>query len=427
MRKQKNHILKLTHTLRPCLMGLLLATLLGSCSSDNSKGRQPAADTSSQHTLPVDPALRRRLADLAAAPRPQGRLGFHVYDLTADRPVYGLNERKALPSASCLKLLSGVAGLHLLGTRHLYATSIYTRGQVVGDTLRGDVTFRAGLDPQLNGPDLGQFAAALRRKGIRRIGGRLLLDLQLHDPVRSEAHWYPWDLSFSHYGLLYKGAPRVQKELTAALRARGVSVADSQVALGRTPRGSHCIFRFYRSVDRVTERMWKHSSNTQATALLYTIGHRADPRAEPTAAGVAYLRRFMREELGLRDSALVVHDGCGLCTHNRLSPEALTTVLRYAYRHRPIYRLLLAQLSIAGVDGTLRRELAGPKTRGKIRAKTGTLSHPYGISSLAGYCRGSNGHLLAFAIMDSEMSVLDARVLQRKLGEALVARPEPGR
>ena len=102
-------------------------------------------------------------------------------------------------------------------------------------------------------------------------------------------------------------------------------------------------------------------------------------------------------------------------------------MLRYAYRHRPIYRLLLAQLSIAGVDGTLRRELAGPKTRGKIRAKTGTLSHPYGISSLAGYCRGSNGHLLAFAIMDSEMSVLDARVLQRKLGEALVARPEPGR
>ena len=45
---------------------------------------------------------------------------------------------------------------------------------------------------------------------------------------------------------------------------------------------------------------------------------------------------------------------------------------------------------------------------------------PYGISSLAGLCEGSNGHVLAFAIMDSEMSVLDARVLQRKLCEALV-------
>ena len=68
------------------------------------------------------------------------------------------------------------------------------------------------------------------------------------------------------------------------------------------------------------------------------------------------------------------------------------------------------------------REMTGPKTRGKIKAKTGTLSHPYGISSLAGICDGTDGHKLAFAIIDCEMSVLDARVLQRKLCEALVAK-----
>ena len=77
-------------------------------------------------------------------------------------------------------------------------------------------------------------------------------------------------------------------------------------------------------------------------------------------------------------------------------------------------------LAVSGIDGTLRRELASPKLRGKVRGKTGTLSHPYGISSLAGYCQGSNGHLLTFAIMDYKMSVLDARVLQRKLCEIMV-------
>ena len=82
--------------------------------------------------------------------------------------------------------------------------------------------------------------------------------------------------------------------------------------------------------------------------------------------------------------------------------------------------MLMQNLAIAGVDGSLAHEMAGPKTRGKIHAKTGTLSHPYGISSLAGYCRGSNGHDLAFAVMSSEMSVLDARVLQRRLCEKLV-------
>ena len=166
--------------------------------------------------------------------------------------------------------------------------------------------------------------------------------------------------------------------------------------------------------------MMKNSSNTQATALLYTIGHKANPHASPVKAGVAYLHAFVCQELGLRDSSIVIHDGCGLCTHNQIAPTTLTTVLRYAYNHKPIYRMLYDNLAVAGVDGTLRRELSSPVLHGKVRAKTGTLSHPYGISSLAGYCQGANGHLLAFAIMDHDMSVLDARVLQKKLCEILV-------
>ena len=82
--------------------------------------------------------------------------------------------------------------------------------------------------------------------------------------------------------------------------------------------------------------MMKNSSNTQATALLYTIGHKANPHASPVKAGVAYLRAFVRQELGLRDSSIVIHDGCGLCTHNQIAPTTLTTVLRYAYNHKPI-------------------------------------------------------------------------------------------
>lgn len=402
--------------------GLLTLILHTACSGGDKGSRQREhAKPAPQAT--VDTALTSRLRHFASQPRPRGNFGFYVYDLTADKPVYGVNENQAQSSASCLKLLSGVAGLQLLGTKHLYTTSIHSRGTMQGDTLHGDITFKADLDPQLREPDLMMFAQALRRKGIRRLDGRLRLDLVISEPVESEEHWYPWDLTFSQYGILYKGTDRISRHLRAALQSQGITVAESQVLLAPLPRGSHCHLRFIRSIDRVTRRMWKNSSNTQATAMLYTIGHKANPKASPTLAGMQYLRTFMRDSIGLRDSSLVIHDGCGLCTHNHLTPAALTAILRYGYHHKPIYRLLHQQLSIAGVDGTLRREMAGPKLRGKIRAKTGTLSHPYGISSLAGYCQGSNGHLLAFAIMDTDMSVLDARVLQRKLGEALVAAP----
>jgi len=410
------------------LRGTLLtlsALLFAGCGSDEKKsGGATVTPKKAADTL-IDQALAQRLSHFANAPRPRGQFAFYVYDLTADKPVYGYNERLAQPSASCMKLLSGVAAIRLLGPRYLYHSTIYTRGKLDGDTLRGDIAFKADLDPQLQGPDLAMFAKALRRKGIRRFDGRLYVDLLLSEPVKSEEHWYPWDLSFSRYGILYKGAPGVVRELKAALRNQGIGVADSQVVMGKVPQGSHGVFRFYRSIDRVTRRMWKNSSNTQSTSLLYTIGHRVNPNGDPVVSGVSYLRTFMRDSLGLKDSTLVIHDACGLCTHNHLSPVALTTILHYGYHHKPIYRMLYNELSIAGIDGTLRVEMSGAKTRGLIRAKTGTLSHPYGISSLAGYCRGSNGHTLAFAIMDSDMSVLDARVLQRKLCEALVEGVEP--
>jgi D-alanyl-D-alanine carboxypeptidase/D-alanyl-D-alanine-endopeptidase (penicillin-binding protein 4) len=392
--------------------------LIASCGSKEKEEKKTAAHCTV--TIPIDQGLKNRLIDFASKPRVKGKFGMYVYDLTANRPVYGFHENVSIPSASCLKLLTGISGLHILGTHYKYATSIYTRGSVRDGILEGDIAFKGDLDPQLNEPDLSMFAKALKRKGIRKLTGHLYLDLLLHDPVKSEQHWYPWDLSFSRYGILYKGAPKVKKELRSALRNQGIVVADSQVVMGKVPKGSHCIFRFYRGIEKVIKRMWKNSSNTQATSLLYTIGHRVNPHQHPTVAGVGYLRHFLKNDLGQRDTSLVIHDGCGLCTYNHLSPKALTEALIYGYQHKLIYGVLYRNLSIAGVDGTLRSELSEPKLRGKVRGKTGTLSHPYGISSLAGYCKGSNGHMLAFSIMDSEMSVLDARVLQRDLCKVLV-------
>lgn len=403
------------------VLAFAMALVLGCKSGKDNKVKE---NTLQVNNIPVDKDLRSRLNEFASKPRTKGNFAFSVYDLTADKPVCGYDENKTLPVASCLKLLSGVAGLHLLGTHYMYATSLYTKGNIDNGTLHGDVAFKCGLDPQLNEPDLDMFAKQLKKKGIKKVDGKLVVDLVLTDPVKSEQHWYPWDLSFSKYGLFYKGAPRVKKALKVALQKQGINMPDSQVVLGRVPKGSMCLFRFRRPVEPVIQRMWKNSSNTQATSLLYTIGHHINPKGVPTVVGVNYLRKFLKEELKQTNKAIVVHDGCGLCIHNHLSPAVLVAVLRYGYMHQPIYRVLMRELSISGVDGTLRSEMNSPKLKGLVHGKTGTLSHPYGISSLAGYCQGGNGHLLAFSIVDSEMSVLDARVLQKRLCETLVKKSD---
>lgn len=428
MKPNKTKFLLLSILTAAVILGIVvlvvfIISLFTECGSNKNK-KLTAADTIAvANNLPVDTALQSRLKEFSLRPRPNGKFAFMVYDITAQKPVYGCNEDMAMSSASCMKLLSGIAGLHLMGCNYIYYTTMFMRGKVAADgCLNGDVAFSGGLNPQLQPVDLNDFAKALSQKGVKKIGGKMIVDLVAKQPVQSEAHWYPWDLSFSKYGLLYKGDTRIIAALKSALRSQGIAVKDSQIVQAPTPKGMTAVHSDTLAIDEVVKKMWKNSSNTQATAMLYTIGHRVDPKLHPATAGVAYLRRFLHDEVGMPHKSLVIHDGCGLCTHNHLSPRALTAVLDYGYRDLDIREALERNLSVSGTDGTLKREMTGPKTRGKIKAKTGTLSHPYGISSLAGICDGTDGHKLAFAIMDCEMSVLDARVLQRKLCEALVAK-----
>lgn len=97
-----------------------VALLITACSDKHQKEpKEKKLD------IAIDDSLRSRLATFAQGPRVQGKFAFHVYDLTADKPVYGYQETLSQPSASCLKLLCGVAGLHLLGSDYLYITGLY--------------------------------------------------------------------------------------------------------------------------------------------------------------------------------------------------------------------------------------------------------------------------------------------------------------
>ena len=270
-------------------MGVILLAIVTACvilcvkaCTGNGDEEQKATENIVKEGATVDTALVGRLKDFAAKPRPEGKFAFHVYDITADKPVYGCNDTLALPSASCMKLLSGIAGLRLLGCNYHYWTAIFMRGTVTADgTLNGDIAFRAGLDPQLMAPDLNDFAKAAKKKRIKRISGKLIVDLAITEPVKSEEHWFPWDLTFSKYGLFYKGKERVIKALKASLRGQGITVKDEQIVMAAVPKGAKCLCITRRYIDDVVKRMWKNSSNTQATAMLYTIGNRINPKGDP--------------------------------------------------------------------------------------------------------------------------------------------------
>lgn len=404
---------------------LLLATAISFCSlttacKNNDRDNDIKGKLENKENIEIDSTLTTRTDSCMKKMLVYGPSAVYLYDITADKPVYGYNKDSLMHSASCMKLLTGVAGLQLLGTDFKYETKLFINGNIEQQVLNGDITLRTGLDPQFLTQDMNMFSKRLNSMGIKEIKGNVFIDADITEPVKAEEHWYPWDLTFNRYGIFYKGTDRVMRDFKASLLAQGIKFDNQKVQIAKTPEGSRCIYTFYHPVANVIAKMWRNSSNTQSTSLLYTIGRKASPEGNFVDNGAEYLRSFIKEELRLTDGDAIIHDGCGLCTHNKLTPELLVRVLRYGYYHKPIYDMMKQYLPISGKSGSMRTEMTRSKARGKIQAKTGTLSHPYGISTLAGFCTGSNGHQLCFAIMSYDMSVLDGRMIQKKMCEQFI-------
>ncbi len=135
------------------------------------------------------------------------------------------------------------------------------------------------------------------------------------------------------------------------------------------------------------------SVNSYAENLLKTIGYNDQGEGSRTAglqAMADYWDAYdMEPELGS------LHDGSGLSTSNRLTPNQLITVMTAA-AHHPTFNILFHSLPLAGYSGSLANHLRGSESEGVLRAKSGFLNN---VMAYAGYTPMQNGSLAAFVII----------------------------
>ncbi|ARN57165.1 D-alanyl-D-alanine carboxypeptidase precursor [Sedimentisphaera salicampi] len=86
---------------------------------------------------------------------------------------------------------------------------------------------------------------------------------------------------------------------------------------------------------------------------------------------------------------VVIRDGSGLSRGNRLTAEVIAAVLRHQYE-REDFEKFKDTLAVGGVSGSgpVKRYFTQPSYKGKIYAKSGTMT---GIKALAGYCFTDSG------------------------------------
>ena len=164
--------------------------------------------------------------------------------------------------------------------------------------------------------------------------------------------------------------------------------------LAQLPANALILGHVAHSMAEVVTQLNKESDNLNAEMLLYAMGYQQDATITSTEKGIAVVQQMIGQ-MGLNPKGYSIVDGSGLSNQNYLTPELLVTVLKYMYQS-PDFELFRQSLPIAGVDGTLENRMKGSAAYRKVTAKTGSLT---GVSTLSGYVKARNGHLLAFSVM----------------------------
>lgn len=377
----------------------------------------------------LDPAqVRRALAPGLDDPDLGRHLLASVTALDEPTPVFERGAGAATP-ASTMKLLTAAAALATLGPEHTFTTKVVTdrRNRIVlvggGDPY---LASRPPADPSTypRRADVVTLARAtaraLRQDGTRRV--RLgyddslfqgpLLDPSWPDDYAPDGVVAPITALWVDEGRPANGIGRVADPpataaavFAEALRRSGVAVAGDPEHRRADSDAVPLASVASAPLARIVEQTLVVSDNEAAEVLAHHVGLATGGTG--SFAGGAHGVQAVLGELGVPFTGARVYDGSGLSRRNRLPPPTLTAVLRLAAsRDHPELRPVLTGLPVAGFTGSLesRFDEAPPQGRGRVRAKTGTLT---GVSSLAGVATDLDGNPMAFVLMADRVALLD--------------------
>ena len=126
--------------------------------------------------------------------------------------------------------------------------------------------------------------------------------------------------------------------------------------------------------------LWLPSDNLVAELLLRQLGFARDGAPGTTEHGAA-LEKTWLSSLGVDTGSLAIDDGSGLSTYDRITPRDLVTILKHDW-DGPNRDVVLDDLPLAGVRGSLTSSFVGTAAEKHVFAKTGGISH---VNTLSGY------------------------------------------
>ncbi|MFK3717830.1 D-alanyl-D-alanine carboxypeptidase/D-alanyl-D-alanine-endopeptidase, partial [Escherichia coli] len=119
-------------------------------------------------------------------------LALMVQKVGAQAPEIDYHSQQMALPASTQKVITALAALLQLGPDFRFTTTLETSGNVEGGELKGDLIARFGGDPAFKRQDVRNMVAVLKKSGVTKIDGNVLIDTSIfasHD----KAPGWPWN------------------------------------------------------------------------------------------------------------------------------------------------------------------------------------------------------------------------------------------
>ena len=180
--------------------------------------------------------------------------------------------------------------------------------------------------------------------------------------------------------------------LRESLLREGIAV-NGEVLEGSLKEGSeiHELVAFSTPIANCLQRTNKDSLGLAAEAMFKRLDaqSRPDRRQGSWEGGQRVLAEYLGS-LGVSEREFVISDGSGLSRDNRLSANALTSVLAHVAAG-PDWEFYRNSLAVGGLDGTIEKQFWEKNYRGRVQAKSGYIQ---AVRALSGVVRTDCGDFI---------------------------------
>lgn len=200
------------------------------------------------------------------------------------------------------------------------------------------------------------------------------------------------------------------------LHDEGVKVGGT-LQLKKIPRNAKNLFTYYSdSLEKIVSKTAKKSNNLYARHLLLLLGAKVYGAPATLQKGRDAVARILRSKGALGHGTLMVDNGSGLSRIAKMTAKNLADVYDNAYdRYGSRW---MKTLSIAGIDGTIKRRFRHTVVKKRAWMKTGTVKR---VKNIGGYVKNRAGKLYTVVILvNSTRSRYHGAKLQNEIIKWLV-------